>query len=125
MDVTPLIPGDRKLIQKYGDGHFRITGQSYEGNVIVFPHKVVPWRVDDAGHMTAESLEAVVEEAARVEILLVGCGRYMAPIPEGVRRHIKESAGATIDPMDTGAACRTYNVLLAEERRVAAALIAI
>ncbi|WP_404386105.1 Mth938-like domain-containing protein [Caenispirillum salinarum] len=125
MDVTPLIPRDRKLIQKYGDGRFQITGESYEGSIIVFPHKVVPWPVDEAGQMTAESLEAVVEEAASVEILLVGCGRYMAPIPDSLRRHIKECAGATIDPMDTGAACRTYNVLLSEERRVAAALIAV
>lgn len=100
-------------------------GELFEGNIIVFPHKVVPWPVHSAGQMTSESLEAVVHEAARVEILLVGCGRFMTPIPEVLRRHIKEQAGATIDPMDTGAACRTYNVLLAEERRVAAALIAI
>lgn len=125
MDVTPLIPGDRKLIQKYGDGRFRITNQTFEGSVIVFPHKVVPWGITDAGDLTAESLQAVVEEAAKVEILLIGCGRYMAPIPDSLRRFIKEQAGATIDPMDSGAACRTYNVLLAEERRVAAAIIAI
>lgn len=125
MDITPLIPADRKLIQRYGDGRFRITNEHYDGNVIVFPHKVVPWEVDSAGAMTAESLQAVVAEAARVDILLVGCGRFMAAIPPAVRRHLKEEAGVTMDPMDTGAACRTYNVLLSEERKVAAALIAV
>lgn len=125
MDVTPVIPGDRKLIQKYGDGRFQITNESFEGNVIVFPHKVVPWPVDNAGQMDPESLRAVVEEAAVVDILLVGCGRFMTPIPDALRRHLKDEAGCTMDPMDTGAACRTYNVLLAEERRVAAALIAV
>lgn len=125
MDITPLIPSDRKLIQAYGDGRFRITNEHYDGNVIVFPHKVVHWQVDSAGAMTAESLQSVIDEAAAVDILLVGCGRFMAPIPPAVRRQLKEEAGVTIDPMDTGAACRTYNVLLSEERKVAAALIAV
>lgn len=125
MDITPLIPADRKLIQRYGDGRFRITNEHYDGNVIVFPHKVVPWPVDSAGAMTLESLRSVVDEAGRVDILLIGCGRSMVALPPAVRRGLKEQAGVTMDPMDTGAACRTYNVLLSEERKVAAALIAV
>lgn len=124
MDITPLIPADRKLIQRYGDGRFRITNEHYDGNVIVFPHKVVPWPVDSAGAMTLESLQSVVDEAGRVDILLIGCGRSMVPLPPAVRRGLKEQAGVTMDPMDTGAACRTYNLLASEGRKVLAAILA-
>ena len=58
----------------------------------------------------------------RIELLLLGCGRRMAPPPSGLRQALRQ-AGIVLEVMDTGAACRTYNVLLSEERRVAAALL--
>jgi uncharacterized protein len=121
-DITPLIPAGRKLINAYGNGGFRISGESFLGSVLVFTDHVEAWPVDDMGQVTASSLAPVA--AAGVEILLLGCGAQMAFIAPELRAELR-NAGVVIDAMDTGAAARTYNVLLAEERRVAAALIAV
>jgi len=68
-----------------------------------------------------DSLAPVIARGG-VEILLLGCGRRMAMVPSALRARLK-AAGIVVDAMDTGAACRTYSVLLAEGRRVAAALL--
>jgi uncharacterized protein len=117
-DVTPLVPAGRKLITAYGDGGFKIAGEAFTGSVLVFPEQVLAW---DAA-LTAESLAPVA--AAKVEILLIGCGSSMAFIAPELRATLRQS-GVVIDAMDTGAAARTFNVLLAEGRKVAAALVAV
>jgi len=117
-DVTPLVPAGRKLITAYGDGGFRISGERVSGSVLVFADRVLPW---DAT-LSADSLAPVAD--ARMEILLIGCGRAMAFIAPELRAALRQS-GVVIDAMDTGAAVRTFNVLMAEERRVAAALVAV
>ena len=71
--------------------------------------------------ITRESLAPVVTRGG-IEILLIGCGRRMVPLPKVLREELR-AAGIVADAMDTGAACRTYNILLAEDRRVAAALL--
>jgi uncharacterized protein len=123
MDVTPQIPADRQLIQGYGDGGFRITGARHEGSVLVLPGRTHAWPVRRLSEATRASLEPLIESRA-VDLLLVGCGGGIQPLPPGLRQELR-AAGMVVELMDTGAACRTYNVLLAEERRVAAALIAI
>ncbi len=120
MDITPSIPGDRQLVQAYGDGAFRISGRQHSGSVLVFPDRVAPW----SGEVSAEALAEVLERAGDVDILVVGCGPAMTPIPAPVRQTLRD-AGIVMEPMDTGAGCRTYNVLLTEDRRVAAALVAV
>jgi uncharacterized protein len=124
MDVTPLVPGDRQLIQSYGDGRFRISGKVFEGSVLVFPQVSVAWPVAAIAELTAESLAPVAAYEPRIAILLIGCGSRMALLPPALRQSLR-AAGIVADTMDTGAACRTYNVLMSEERRVAAALIAV
>lgn len=126
MDVTPLIPQGRRIIDGYGEGGFRISGQRVEGSVIVFPDTSVAWNVSEIAGLTADSLEAVraAGRAGTVELLLIGTGARMAQIDRGLRQALRAD-GVVIEPMDTGAACRTYNVLMAEGRRVAAALIAV
>jgi uncharacterized protein len=124
MDVTPLIPADRQLIQSYGDGGFRVSGVRHSGSVLIFPDRTLAWTVADIKMLSAHSLSAVAEAEPRVEVLLIGCGARTALIPSAVRASLKDK-GVVIDAMDTGAACRTYNVLLSESRRVAAALIAV
>ncbi len=122
MDITPFVPADRQLIQGYGDGGFRISGNRHEGAVLVFPGQTLAWGVADFAAITPESLAPVLEAAPKVELLLLGSGgRMLLPSPE-LRRYFRER-GVVLEAMDTGAACRTYNVLLAEERRVAAALL--
>jgi uncharacterized protein len=126
MDVTPLIPQGRQIIDAYGDGGFRISGQRIEGSVIVFPDKVANWTVGEIEALSAGSLDAVsaAGRAGTVELLLIGTGARMAQIDRTLRQTLRAD-GVVIEVMDTGAACRTYNVLMAEGRRVAAALIAV
>ena len=81
------------------------------------------WPVSSLGAATLDRFAPVVARGD-VEILLLGCGRRMGIVPPALRQGLRAS-GIVVDAMDTGAACRTYNVLLAEERRVAAALIGI
>jgi uncharacterized protein len=121
MDVTPLIPADRQVIDSYGAQGFHVSGTGYGGAILVFPDATLSWEVGSLRDVTPESLRLVVEHGS-IEILLLGCGRRMAPVPPAVRQALRR-AGIVLEIMDTGAACRTYNVLLAEERRVAAALL--
>lgn len=123
-DVTPQIPEGRQVIESYGGGGFRVSGARHEGSVIVLVDRVLPWEVADPSQLDADSFRPVLDAEVDVELLLVGCGKEIAALPSAARAALKE-AGIASEPMDTGAACRTYNVLLAEERHVAAALIAV
>jgi uncharacterized protein len=125
MDLTPIIAADRQVIEAYGTQGFRVSGVAYAGAVIVFPDATVPWRASTMADVSAESLAAVTARAGganAVEILLLGCGKQLRAVPRPLREALR-AAGTVIDPMDTGAACRTYDVLLGEGRRVAAALL--
>jgi uncharacterized protein len=124
MDVTPLIPAGRQVIEGYAPGQFRVSGVVHQGGILVFPDHTEPWRESDAAALTADSFAALRQVAPPVEILLVGCGPRMVLVAPAVRRALRE-VGIVIETMDTGAACRTYNVLLAEGRPVAAALMPI
>jgi uncharacterized protein len=121
MDVTPLIPADRQVIDSYGAAGFHVSGAAYDGAILVFPDATEPWPVSALAEVTIESLAPVIAHGD-VQILLLGCGRRMQPLPSALRQALRQ-AGIVVDVMDTGAACRTYNVLLAEDRRVAAALL--
>ena len=121
MELTPLVPTGRQVIERYGKSGFRVAGGVYPGAVLVFPDRTLPWAVVKADAITQESLAPVVAHGG-VEILLLGLGRSMGVIPRTLRSALR-AAGIVLEPMDTGAACRTYNVLLAEDRRVAAALL--
>jgi uncharacterized protein len=118
MELTPLMQSGRQVIERYGPTGFRISGAIHLGPVLVFPDRTIAW-ADPA--ITIESLSPVVQQGG-VELLLLGMGRGMTPLPTALRAALK-AHGVGIEPMDTGAACRTYNVLLAEDRRVAAALL--
>ena len=126
-DPGPADPGPaprRLFIDGYGPGFFRIVGERHVGSVIVLPDRVLAWPVTEMAGATAESLTAFIECAGDTDLLLLGTGPRMTPVPPDMRRMCRD-AGVTVEPMDTGAAARTYNVLLAEDRRVAAALIAV
>ncbi|MBF0130329.1 MAG: Mth938-like domain-containing protein [Alphaproteobacteria bacterium] len=124
VDITPVIPAGRRLIQGYGDGRFRISGVVYEGSVLVFPSSVAAWSIIDPSAVTVETLGPVLEPERRVQILLLGCGPRGTAVAPDLRQTLRR-AGIIVEAMDTGAACRTYNVLMAEDRPVAAALIAV
>ena len=124
LEITPSIPGGRQVVSGYGPALFRVSGVVYSSSVLVFTDCTVPWPVTGMEDLTPESLAPVREAAPPVEVLLLGVGARNVPVPAALRASLRE-AGIVVDAMDTGAACRTYNVLVAEDRRVAAALIAI
>lgn len=114
-----------QFIEAYGDGRFRVSGTVHDGSIIVTPERTVAWNAAAASGVTLADLGAVTgAEAPRIEILLLGCGPQAAPVAPSLRAALRD-AGVVVDAMDTGAACRTFNVLNAEGRRVAAALIAV
>jgi uncharacterized protein len=121
MDLTPLVPVGRQVIERYGASGFRIAGVIWRGPVLVFPDLTVRWTGAAEAGVSEESLKPVVEHGG-VEILLLGLGGRMSAVTRDLRAALRQ-AGIALEPMETGAACRTYNVLLSEDRRVAAALL--
>ncbi len=124
MDVTPLVPRGRQVIQSYGGGGFLVSGERHTGSLLVFPTATAPLDVAIWPDLTAGHLAAVFAAEPSVEVLLMGCGPQIRPLDPTIRSVLRERR-IGIELMDTGAACRTYNVLMAEDRRVAAALIAV
>ncbi len=116
-------PG-RAPIDAYGDGGFRFAEMSHRGSVLLLPSGIYSWPVSRFDELTVASFERVFAEADKVEFLLLGCGEEIGLPPKAVRDEFS-ARGMTLEFMDTGAAARTYNVVLAEERAAAAALIAV
>jgi uncharacterized protein len=116
-------PG-RAPIEAYGNGGFRFADMSHRGSLLCLPSGIYGWQPADPAALVAEDFARVFAEAGDIEILLVGCGQELKPIPKPLRAALRD-AHVSADPMSTGAAVRTYNVLLAEDRAVAAALIAV
>ncbi|BCH25223.1 Mth938-like domain-containing protein [Mesorhizobium sp. L-8-3] len=116
-------PG-RAPIDAYGNGGFRFADMSHRGSILCLPSGIHGWEPADPAALTASDFERLLAEAADIEILLVGTGRELRPLGKDLRSAFKE-VRISADPMSTGAAVRTYNVLLAEDRAVAAALIAV
>jgi uncharacterized protein len=116
-------PG-RAPIEAYGNGGFRFADMSHRGSLLCLPSGIYGWEPRDPAALSVEDFVRVLAEAKSIEILLVGSGRELRPIPKALRAALRE-ARISADPMSTGAAVRTFNVLLAEDRAVAAALIAV
>jgi uncharacterized protein len=90
--------------------------------MLIWPEGETPWSLSRIEDLDVAALDPVRRIDPPVEVLLIGCGPRMTLLPSVLRRQIRE-AGIGMDAMDTGAACRTYNVLISEGRRAAAALI--
>ncbi len=116
-------PG-RAPIDAYGNGGFRFADMSHRGSIFCLPSGIHGWTPADPAALTIDDFELLLAESDAIEILLVGMGPDLRPLPADLRKRLRE-AGISADPMSTGAAVRTFNVLLAEERAVAAALIAV
>ncbi|ACA16945.1 protein of unknown function DUF498 [Methylobacterium sp. 4-46] len=118
-----FVPG-RHLIDAYGAGGFRFAEMSHRGSILALPSGIHAWAVTEAAGIDAASLAPVLAASGEVDLLLIGTGREIAFLPDALRRRLRE-AGIGLDVMQTGAAARTYNILAAENRKVAAALIAV
>ena len=116
-------PG-RAPIDAYGSGGFRFADMSHRGSILVLPSAIEAWAVNAPGEVTVASFRRLLDEAAPIDILLVGTGPSLALLPAEAMAALR-AAGLEPDLMATGAAVRTFNVLLSEGRQVAAALIAV
>lgn len=116
-------PG-RAGIDAYGNGGFRFAEMSHRGSILCLPSGIHGWDVTEAQPLEKGLFEKVLAEAVDIEFLLVGTGSSIRPLPADLKAVLRE-LNISSDPMSTGAAVRTFNVMLAESRAVAAALIAV
>jgi len=116
-------PG-RAPIDAYGNGGFRFADMSHCGSLLIVPSGIYGWDVADFESLSVERCAPFIAELAGASFVLLGTGREHRLPPEPVRRLFAD-AGIGLEPMSTGAAARTYNVLLAEGRTFGAGLIAV
>ena len=122
LDISPVDFEGRNIIQSYGNGIFQINDKQYDHSILVFSDQIIPWTPIDINNLIIDDFKKVLTVGSMVELLLLGCGKITWFLPLPLRDELKEM-GLVLEPMDTGAACRTFNVLLGENRRIAAALM--
>jgi uncharacterized protein len=125
-DITPIIDKNKKQIEAYGGGGFKITGERYENKtLLVTPDSVDLIDKDNIEDIAEEDLINYLEEKnSEIEILLVGGGEGTDFLNGKISKKLKELK-ISVEYMATGPACRTYNILLSEERKVAALIVAV
>lgn len=116
-------PG-RAPIDAYGNGGFRFADMSHRGSLLCLPSGIHGWEVKEGDPLEAEAFARVMADAGQIEVLLIGTGQNLRPIPAALKAALK-ARGIASDSMSTGAAVRTFNIMLAESRAVAAALISV
>jgi uncharacterized protein len=118
VELTQIAQTGRQVIERYAASGFRISGVVFRGPVLVFPDRATDWPDPT---ISLDGLAPVIAHGG-VELLLLGLGRGTTPVAVSLRAALR-AAGIAVEAMDTSAACRTYNLLVAEDRRVAAALL--
>jgi uncharacterized protein len=116
-------PG-RAPLDAYGNGGFRFADMSHRGSLLMLPSGIYGWDMEEGDPLTVANFQRVFSEAAEIVVLLVGTGKDIRPLPAELKAQLRQH-GVSSDPMSTGAAVRTYNIMLAESRAVAAAFIAV
>lgn len=114
----------RAPIDAYGNGGFRFANMSHRGSILCLASGMHAWGASSADELTPESLAAALADAGKLGFILLGTGRTQV-FPGPALRAAFAAADLGLEVMDTGAAARTYNILLAEGRPVGAALIAV
>lgn len=122
--MTGFVPG-RHRIDDYGGGGFRFADMSHRGAILASPSGVRALQIREARDIDEAALDlAIADPAGRPDLLLIGTGVDLLPLPVSLRARLRV-AGVGCETMSTGAAVRTYNLLIEENRRVAALLIAV
>ena len=111
-------------IEAYGNGGFRFAQMSHRGSLMCLPSGIYAWDCDSVDSFTVKSFARMLDEAGTIEIVLIGSGENLVPINPALRKRFRD-AKISADSMATGAAVRTYNVLVSEGRAVAAAFLAV
>ena len=122
LDVSPALSSDKQYIQSYSDTSFKVSDKIYKTPILVFPESTEKWILCQENEFSKKSFKTLLELSNKPEILLLGCGKGAKIVPEEIQE-LMRSQGIVVEPMGTGAACRTFNVLVLEERNVAAALL--
>lgn len=119
-----FIPGQYP-VDGYGSGGFVFAGMSHMGSILALPSGIWAWRIASFDAVTPAALQRIFDEPANaIDILLFGTGEALRPLPKDVRAALA-ARSMRADPMATAHAISTYNILLGERRKVAAALIAV
>jgi uncharacterized protein len=126
MPVPPEAPHLPRsaAIEAYGKGGFHFDTMSHTGSLLCLPDAIWAWPATTAADIDRASLKRVFENAAGIDTLIIGTGNDVWIVPRDLREALR-NVGVVIDAMQTGPAIRTYNVMIGERRRVAAALIAV
>jgi len=111
-------------IDAYGNGGFRFADMSHRGSVICLPSGIYGWEGSAEAPFAGGRLLKALEESEAIRFMLFGTGRDLRRIPPAIADRFRR-AGISCDPMSTGAAVRTYNIMLGEGRPVGAALVAV
>lgn len=111
-------------IDAYGNGGFRFAGMSHRGSILCVPGGIWAWPLTRADDISEATLARVFAAAREIELFVLGTGRDIWVMPEGLRWRFRDYRIA-VEVMPTGAAVRTWNVLMPEGRRVAAGLVAV
>lgn len=111
-------------IDAYGNGGFRFAGMSHKGSLLCSPAGMDAWRIEAAHDITLDSLAPLLDIADRIDVLLIGTGADIAGLDPAIRTAFRERQ-VIVEAVPTRSAVSTYNILLAEQRAVAAALLAV
>lgn len=111
-------------IEAYGKGGFVFDSMSHQGSLLCLPDAIWAWPVTRSGDIDRSSLARVFAGADGIDTLIIGTGTDVWLVPNHLREALR-ALRVVIDAMQTGPAVRTYNVMIGERRRVAAALIAV
>jgi uncharacterized protein len=111
-------------IEAYGKGGFHFADMSHRGSLLCLPDAIWAWPVTQPQHIDRAALERVFAAASSIDTLIVGSGTEVWLAPNGLREALR-AVRIVLDVMQTGPAIRTYNIMMGERRRVAAALIAV
>jgi uncharacterized protein len=122
-NVVPHLP-QQAQIEAYGNGGFRFAGMAHRGSLLCLPSGIRGWPVSRPEDIDEERLGPVFAEAAVIEFFILGTGTQTWPLPAPLRWRLRE-CGIGLEVMTTGAAVRTYNIVLGENRRAGAGLIAV
>jgi uncharacterized protein len=111
-------------IDAYGKGGFAFAGMSHRGSLLCLPDAIWAWEVTRPEQIDRYSLARVLAAANSIDTLIVGTGTDIWRAPSDLRAALR-ALHVTVDTMQTGPAIRTYNIMIGERRRVAAALVAV
>lgn len=119
-----MVPGEGQLrITSFGTGGITVEGMQHKGGLVLLPKKVLTWQLASVADLAAPgALSALYSVSPPIDILVLGTGRHLQPVPNAVREKLRER-GIALEVQDTRHACATYNFLLEEGRVVGAALL--